>query len=178
MRLLRCLLPVSLALLLSLSAFAARPNILWVSSEDHGPQMGCYGDSYANTPHIDQLATRSLRYTHAWATAPVCAPTRTTIISGLHGPSSGGDHMRSMVAYPAGQKMFPQLLREAGYYTSNNVKEDYNLPKTPAVWDESSNRAHYKNRAAGQPFFAVFNSTKSHESQIIKLGVQPVMLNE
>ena len=170
MRLLRCLLPVSLALLLSLSAFAARPNILWVSSEDHGPQMGCYGDPYANTPHIDQLATRSLRYTHAWAAAPVCAPTRTTIISGLHGPSSGGDHMRSMVAYPAGQKMFPQLLREAGYYTSNNVKEDYNLPKTPAVWDESSNRAHYKNRAAGQPFFAVFNSTKSHESQIIKLG--------
>ena len=173
MRLLRCLLPVSLALLLSLSAFAARPNILWVSSEDHGPHLGCYGDSYATTPNVDRLATRSLRYTHAWAAAPVCAPTRTTIISGVHGPSSGGDHMRSMVAYPAGQKMFPQLLREAGYYTSNNVKEDYNLPKTPAVWDASSNSAHWKNRPAGKPFFAVFNSTKSHESQTVKPGATP-----
>ena len=121
------LLPLSLALLLSLSAypaFAAQPNILWISSEDHGPQMGCYGDTYATTPHIDTFAKRALRYTHAWAVAPVCAPTRTTIISGLHGPSSGGDHMRSMVAYPAGQKMFPQLLREAGYYTTNHTKED------------------------------------------------------
>jgi uncharacterized sulfatase len=167
--------PRFLSLLLSLSALAAsaiaaQPNILWISSEDHGPQMGCYGDTYATTPNLDKFATRALRYTHAWAVAPVCAPTRTTIISGLHGPSSGGDHMRSMVAYPAGQKMFPQLLREAGYYTSNNVKEDYNLPKTAAVWDESSNRAHWKNRPAGKPFFAVFNSTKSHESQIIKLG--------
>ncbi len=172
------LLPLSLVLSLfaAATATAAQPNILWVSSEDHGPQLGCYGDTYATTPNIDQLATRALRYTHAWAAAPVCAPTRTTIISGLHGPSSGGDHMRSMVAYPAGQKMFPQLLREAGYYTSNNVKEDYNLPKSASVWDESSNRAHWKNRPAGKPFFAVFNSTKSHESQIIKLGAdgQPV----
>lgn len=176
MRLLRSLLPVSLPLLLSLSAFAAaalaadRPNLLWISSEDHGTQMGCYGDPYATTPNIDKFSQRALRYTHAWAVAPVCAPTRTTIITGLHGPSSGGDHMRSMVAYPAGQKMFPQLLRESGYYTSNNVKEDYNLPKTAAVWDQSSNQAHWRNRPTGQPFFAVFNSTKSHESQIIRPG--------
>jgi uncharacterized sulfatase len=164
----------SVALWLSLlitSSFAAdRPNILWISSEDHGPQMGCYGDTCATTPNLDKFAERALRYTHAWAVAPVCAPTRTTIVSGLHGPSSGGDHMRSMVAYPAGQKMFPQLLREAGYYTSNRVKEDYNLPKTPSVWDASSNQAYWRNRPPGQPFFAVFNSTKSHESQIIRAG--------
>jgi len=164
------LLHFSLALLLPLSAFAAQPNILWVSSEDHNPDLGCYGDTYATTPNIDQLATRSLRYTHAWAAAPVCAPTRTTIISGLHAPSSGGDHMRSMVAYPAGQKMFPQLLREAGYYTTNHTKEDYNLQHPGQTWDVSSAQAHWRNRPAGKPFFAVFNSTKSHESQIIKLG--------
>ncbi|MDP3072307.1 MAG: sulfatase-like hydrolase/transferase [Opitutaceae bacterium] len=168
------LLPLGLALLLPLTAAAASPNILWISSEDHGPHLGCYGDTFATTPHVDQFATRALRYTRAWAAAPVCAPARTTIISGLHGPSSGGDHMRSMVAYPAGQKMFPQLLREAGYFNANNVKEDYNLPKTPAVWDESSNRAHWKNRPAGKPFFAVFNSTKSHESQTVKPGATPV----
>jgi len=174
---LRRLRAVVLSLLLPLAALAAadpRPNILWISSEDHGPQLGCYGDTYATTPNLDQLAARSLRYTHAWAAAPVCAPTRTAIITGLHGPSSGGDHMRSMVAYPAGQKMFPQLLREAGYYTTNNVKEDYNLPKSAAVWDASSTSAHWKNRPAGKPFFAVFNSTKSHESQTIKPGATPV----
>jgi uncharacterized sulfatase len=74
--------------------------------------------------------------------------------------------MRSMVSLPTGFKMYPQFLREAGYYCSNNAKEDYNLAKPGQVWDESSRNAHYKHRAAGQPFFAVFNSEKSHESQI------------
>ncbi len=165
-------LPAFLAVLTALCSAltAAQPNILWISSEDHGPQLGCYGDTYATTPNIDKFATRALRYTHAWSAAPVCAPTRTTIISGLHGPSSGGDHMRSMVKYPTGHKIFPQLLREAGYYTANNVKEDYNLTKTANVWDDSSNRAHWRNRPAGKPFFSVFNSTKSHESQTVRPG--------
>lgn len=159
----------------SLPGAPVRPNVLWVSSEDHGTQLGCYGDAYADTPNIDRLAARSLRYTRAWAAAPVCAPTRTTIISGLHGPSSGGDHMRSMVAYPAGQKMFPQLLREAGYYTTNHTKEDYNLKHPGPTWDASSAQAHWRNRKPGQPFFAVFNSTRSHESQIIRdASVQPI----
>ena len=174
MRLITSLHRVFFAVFFSLPVFAAQPNILWVSSEDHGTQMGCYGDSYATTPNIDQLAKRSLRYTHAWAAAPVCAPTRTTIISGVHGPSSGGDHMRSMVAYPSGQKMFPQLLREAGYYTTNHTKEDYNLKHPGKTWDVSSGQAHWRDRAAGQPFFAVFNSTKSHESQTVKPGATPL----
>ncbi len=170
-----CLRLSALFLLVTASAAAAQPNILWLSSEDHNPHMGCYGDTYATTPNIDKLAARSLRYTHAWAAAPVCAPTRTTIISGIHAPSSGGDHMRSMVAYPAGQKMFPQLLREAGYYTSNHVKEDYNLKHPGQTWDVSSAQAHWRNRPGGKPFFAVFNSTKSHESQTIRgPAVKPI----
>ena len=156
------------------AAPAARPNLLWLSSEDHGPHMGCYGDAYATTPHVDKLAAKSLRYIHAWSAAPVCAPTRTTIISGVFGPSSGGDHMRSLVAYPAGQKMFPQLLRAAGYYCTNRSKEDYNLEKPGEVWDVSSAQGHWRNRPAGKPFFAVFNSTKSHESQTVKAGATPV----
>lgn len=143
-----------------------RPNILWLTSEDNGPQLGCYGDPYAVTPHLDALAARSLRYERAWSTAPVCAPARTTIISGVYATSTGSQHMRSEVRMPGFMKMFPQFLREAGYYTSNNSKEDYNLVKPPGVWDESSNRAHYRNRATGQPFFAVFNFTITHESQI------------
>ena len=148
----------------------SRPNILWLTSEDHGPQMGCYGDRFAATPHVDALAAKGMRYTRAWSNAPVCAPARTTIISGLYPPATGSEHMRSMVPFPRGKQMFPQLLRAAGYYCTNNAKEDYNLAKTPGVWDLSSRQAHWRNRKAGQPFFAVFNSEKSHES---KLRIRP-----
>jgi uncharacterized sulfatase len=145
---------------------ADRPNILWLTSEDHGPEMGCYGDALARTPNIDALAAKGMIFKHAWSTAPVCAPARTAIISGMYPSSSGGLHMRSMVSLPTGTKMYPQFLREAGYYCTNNSKTDYNLREPGQVWDESSNKAHWKNRGEGQPFFAIFNSTKSHESQI------------
>ena len=144
----------------------ALPNILWLTCEDTGPQLGCYGDKYAVTPNLDALAARSLRYLYAWSNAPVCAPARTTIISGLYPPSTGAEHMRSMTRLPDGMKMFPCYLREAGYYCTNNAKEDYNLAPTGKVWDVSSAKAHYLNRAAGQPFFAVFNNLITHESQI------------
>jgi arylsulfatase A-like enzyme len=142
------------------------PNILWLTSEDHGPEMGCYGDKLARTPNVDALAAKGMLFKRAWSTAPVCAPARTAIISGMYPSSSGGLHMRSMVSMPAGTKMYPQFLREAGYYCTNNSKTDYNLRDPGQVWDESSNKATWKNRGTGQPFFAIFNSTKSHESQI------------
>jgi len=145
---------------------APRPNILWLTSEDHGPHMGCYGDRYATTPNVDALAAKGMLYTRAWSNAPVCAPARTTLISGMYPPSTGSEHMRSMVPFPAGKQMFPQLLREAGYYCTNNVKEDYNLSQPGRVWDESSRQAHWKNRDGDRPFFAVFNSEKSHESRL------------
>lgn len=156
----------SLALLTSWAAAADKPNILWLTFEDSSPHLGCYGDKNANTPVMDGLATRGLRYKMAWSNAPVCAPARTCIISGRWAPADGSEHMRSEVPMPQGHKMYPQLLREAGYYCTNNSKEDYNLVKPDGLWDESSNTAHWKNRAPGQPFFAIFNNTKSHESQI------------
>ncbi|MDH7571061.1 MAG: sulfatase-like hydrolase/transferase, partial [Armatimonadota bacterium] len=147
-----------------------RPNILWITAEDHGPQLGCYGDPYADTPHLDALAARGMRYLHAWSTAPVCAPARTAIICGMYPSSLGAEHMRSMVPAPAGTRLFPQFLREVGYYCTNNAKEDYNVRKPPGVWDASSPRAHWRNRAPAQPFFAVFNFTGTHESQIWNKG--------
>jgi arylsulfatase A-like enzyme len=156
-------------LLVAIAAAAAelpRPNILWITSEDHGPEMGCYGDKFATTPNVDKVAARGMIYTRVWSAAPVCAPARTTLISGMYAQSTGGEHMRSLVAFPSGKRMFPQLMRDAGYYCSNNAKEDYNLAKPGKVWDESSKKAHWRNRAANQPFFAVFNSEKSHESKI------------
>jgi uncharacterized sulfatase len=151
----------------------ARPNILWISSEDHGQEMGCYGDEYAETPNVDALAARGLRFRHVWSNAPVCAPARTTIISGIYPTSLGAENMRSMIAMPPGTAMFPALMRQAGYYCTNNNKEDYNLITPNNVWDESSRMAHYKNRREDQPFFAVFNATASHESAIRGFKGQP-----
>ena len=145
-----------------------RPNILWISSEDNGPQLGCYGDAFSTTPNLDGLASRGMRYQRAWSCAPVCAPARTTIITGVWPTSTGAMHMRSQVTLPETIRLLPQYLRQLGYYCSNNVKEDYNLEKAGKVWDDSSNKAHWRNRASGQPFFSVFNFTVSHESQIRK----------
>ena len=153
---------------------ADRPNILWITSEDNGPHLGCYGDKYADTPNIDSIARKGVIYLNCWSTAPVCAPARTTLISGLYPPSTGAEHMRSMTRLPAAFKMYPQYLRDAGYYCTNNSKEDYNLEKPGKVWDQSSRKAHWKNRKPGQPFFAIFNDTTSHESRIRKRPHTPV----
>lgn len=170
-----------LALLLALTAGVAapaaepgqRPNILWITCEDISPNLGCYGDTYAVTPNLDRLATQSVRYTQAFAPIGVCAPSRSSLILGMWAPSVGSQHMRCAGVLPDFIKGFPAYLREAGYYCTNNVKTDYNLKDEPAfkrvAWDESSNKAHWRQRKAGQPFFSVFNFTTSHESQI-RLG--------
>jgi uncharacterized sulfatase len=156
------------------SAQDARPNILWLTCEDMGPHIGPYGDRYATTPNLDGFAKTALRYENVWSNAPVCAPARTTLISGMYPTATGSEHMRSMVRLPARMKLYPQHLREAGYYCTNNSKTDYNLEEPGKVWDESSPRAHWKNRPGGKPFFAVFNFTVTHESQIRKRPHTPV----
>ncbi len=154
-------------------AQAARPNILWISTEDISPDLRCYGDEYAVTPNIDRLAAQGVRYRNAFSTAPVCAPTRSAIITGMYPTTIGSMHMRSKAVPPAGVKAFTEYLRAAGYYCTNNSKTDYNFEAPPAhkppdtVWDETSNKAHWRNRTdKSQPFFAVFNFVVSHESQV------------
>lgn len=145
---------------------ATLPNILWITCEDTGQEFGCYGDAYARTPNVDRLATRGLRYGSVWSAAPVCAPARTALITGVYPSSLGAEHMRCEVRLPSFMRLYPQWLRERGYYCANNSKEDYNVTQPGKVWDDSSNRAHWTNRAPGQPFFSIFNITVSHESQI------------
>lgn len=146
-----------------------RPNILWITSEDNGPQLGAYGDRYADTPNLDRLAERSLRYAMCWSNAPVCAPARTALISGMYPISTGGQHMRSSVRLPEWMSLYPTLMREAGYWCTNNSKEDYNLQTPKNLWHQSNKRAHWRNRPSEEmPFLAVFNFTDSHESQIRK----------
>lgn len=146
-----------------------RPNILWIVSEDNNADMiGCYGNSFATTPNIDGFAKQGVRYINAFSTAPVCAPSRCTIITGMYPPTLGTEHMRSVYQVPAYVKFFPRYLRESGYYTTNNAKKDYNTIDQTEAWDESSATASYKNRKPGQPFFAVFNLMVSHESSLHK----------
>lgn len=155
---------------------AQRPNILWLTSEDNGPQLGCYGDSFADTPHLDALAARGVCFDKAWSNAPVCAPARTTIVTGVYAPRLGAEHMRSEARPPAWLRFSPQLLRGAGYYCTNHTKTDYNLsrPAGGPVWHDKSSNAHWRNRPDGAPFFAVFNFETTHESQTRKRPHTPV----
>jgi len=144
---------------------ADKPNIIWITTEDISPQLGCYGYDYANTPVLDQLAAEGIRYDNAIASAPVCAPARSSIITGMHQSSVGSHHMRCKGWFPEEFKYYPQYLREAGYYCTNQSKEDYNMTyKSEEIWDESGKEAHWRNKKDGQPFFAVFNFTGTHES--------------
>jgi arylsulfatase A-like enzyme len=146
------------------------PNILWLVSEDNSPLLGCYGDEFATTPNLDELASEGFLYTHAYANAPVCAPARNTIITGVYACSNGNQHMRSYYPKSEAVKTYPEFLREAGYYCTNNAKTDYNTNTIDPskIWDESSTKAHYRNRPEGKPFFAVFNTNISHEHCIFK----------
>ncbi len=148
---------------------ADRPNILWISCEDISPHLGCYGDPHAITPNLDKLASEGVRYSHAFTAAGVCAPCRSTIISGMYQNSIGTHHMRCTAKLPAWLDPFPLALRRAGYYCTNHSKTDYQFdsPSAAEIWDQSSNQAHWRNRPnRDQPFFAVFNFTGCHESGI------------
>lgn len=144
----------------------ARPNILWISCEDTGPEIGCYGDRHAITPTIDRLAAEGVRYSRAYTVAGVCAPSRSGIITGMYPSSLGSQYMRCRIQLPDLVKCFPEYLRQAGYYCTNNSKTDYNFDPPAGAWDESSPQAHWKNRPQGKPFFAVFNILTTHESQV------------
>lgn len=163
-----CSLVTAIAALPSLGAMAAdqRPNVLWLTCEDISPNLGCYGDRYAITPNLDQLAARGVRYTHAVGVCGVCAVNRSCLITGMYSSTIGSQDMRSHIRLPDSIPTYSQLLRKAGYYCSNNSKTDYNFPTPAKAWDECSGKAHWRNRDSDQPFFAVFNYTGTHESQI------------
>ncbi|AYQ35980.1 sulfatase-like hydrolase/transferase [Runella sp. SP2] len=171
------------------------PNILWITCEDMSYHLGSFGSKLVQTPQLDQLAAEGTRYTNAFATAGVCAPSRSAIITGMYQQSIGTQHMRTLAAsavasdaYPPGfkgysavipdyVKCFPEYLRAAGYYCTNNSKEDYQFEAPPTAWDESSTRAHWRNRPdKNQPFFAVFNFTTTHESQVWARLKEPLLV--
>ena len=158
---------------------SSRPNILWISNEDMSPHLGAYGDPLARTPALDRLARESIRYTNAFTTAPVCAPSRAAIITGMHQNAIGTQHMRTtedtvqdlpgpyLAVPPFYVKAFPEYLRATGYFTSNRAKTDYQFGDPFTIWDDLGAGAHWRNRSdPNQPFFSVFNLVVTHESQI------------
>jgi N-sulfoglucosamine sulfohydrolase len=167
-------------LALGLPLFAAdKPNILWIVSEDNSSHwIGCYGNSQAQTPRIDALAKQGFLFENAYSNAPVCAVARSTILLGAYAPTVGTQHMRSRHPIPQTYRPNVEYLRAAGYYCTNNAKTDYNFKGNDnSYWDESSNKAHYKNRPDGKPFFAIFNIHDSHESSLFnKTPAEPVRL--
>jgi N-sulfoglucosamine sulfohydrolase len=172
-----------------------KPNILWIVAEDLSAYLPSFGDSTIVTPNLSKMASEGVCYDNFFAPHPVCAPARAAIITGMYANSIGASHMRTgpwfggrpnekllinyQKAMPANIKpyeavpgpevrMFTEYLRAAGYYCSNNSKEDYQFIKSPTAWDESGPKAHWRNRPEGKPFFSVFNIGVTHESQIWK----------
>jgi len=147
-----------------------RWNILWLSCEDISPDLGCCGDKYADTPNLDRLAGEGCRYTNAFAPYPVCAPTRSSVITGMYPSTIGSMHMRTrnrgyQTVPPPYVKCFTEYLRAAGYYCTNQSKTDYQFKSPFTAWDQSHRKADWRSRPEGTPFFSVINLTTTHESR-------------
>jgi len=166
----------------------ARPNLLLLVAEDLGPRIGAFGDRAARTPVLDRLAAQGVRFSHAFTTAGVCAPSRAALVTGMHQIAIGAQHMRTG-SRPAGSyrtvpppqvKAFPERLRAAGYYTFVTAKLDYQFsghgtgsgPFT--VWDAEDDETLWQGRDPGQPFFGMVNFLVTHETGIFPpLGAWP-----
>ena len=172
-----------------------KPNIIWLVAEDQSPDFfPMYGDSTIALPNIESLSSDGVVFTNAYTPVPVCAPTRSAIITGMYPTTLGTHNMRTYNAYskenqpsigipsysplvPDGVKMFTEYLRKEGYYCTNNAKEDYNFKAPESGWDESSSTAHWRNRPKGVPFFSVFNFNVCHESGIWKQGEEELYVS-
>jgi arylsulfatase A-like enzyme len=168
-----------------------RPNILMLVCEDMSPHLGCYGDSLVKTPNIDRLAKEGIRYTRMFSTAGVCAPSRSTLITGMYQTSIGTHNMRTLGeaskpvnlksysrVLPENVKCYSEYLRAAGYYCTNNEKTDYQFDPPITAWDESNKKAHWRNRPdKSQPFFSIFNFNVTHESQVWDRSDEPLEID-
>ena len=142
-----------------------RPNVLWLSTEDISPDLGCYGDAYAVTPHLDRFASEGTRFDLCFAHMGVCAPARSGIITAMFPTTIGTNHMRCRGVPPPAVRCFTEYLRAAGYYCSNHSKTDYQFGPPFTAWTQQGGSRWWRGRAKGQPFFTVINYTGTHESR-------------
>ena len=162
-----------LSLYIGLSLFgeclaADQPNFVWFTSEDNSVHFSrIYNENGITMPAIERLASHGLTFDHAFSNAPVCSVARTTLLTGAYAPRIGAQyHRRSrLVPMPEEGQMYPWYLQQAGYYTTNNSKTDYNV-MVDQGWDDSSPDALWRGRKEGQPFFHVQNTALTHESSL------------
>lgn len=149
----------------------SRPNIVWIVCHDiHAPLLGCYGNALAATPAIDQLAQDGIRFDKAYATTPVCSPSRFSMLTGISPQSwAPAENMRSVAKVADYIQALPQYMRAGGYYCTNNVFTDYNCDFDPQlIWNECSITAHWRKRPKNTPFFSVYNYLITHESHVFE----------
>src|SRR5690349_331810 len=146
---------------LAQAAEVRRPNIVWIVGEDMGPELRCYGDTNAITPNINRLATEGARFTHCFTHAPVCAPSRSGLITGMYPTTTGTHHMRSKLISPP--PTFTTHLRKAGYFVAWPGKTDFNFAVPADAFDST---ADWTKSLPSRPFFAYVNFVDSHESSI------------
>jgi N-sulfoglucosamine sulfohydrolase len=167
-----------------------QPNILWITCEDISPHLGSFGEKVAKTPNLDQLSKEGIKYTNVFSTAGVCSPSRNAIITGMYQTSTGGHQMRTLqtpatqkyspvpsysAIPPAQVKCFSEYLRKAGYYCTNNEKQDYQFEAPVTAWDENSKTADWGGRPdKNRPFFSVINLMTTHESMVFVNEKKPL----
>lgn len=168
--------PIGMAALIGLLLISANseqaagadrpPNIVLIVGEDMGPELGCYGDRNAITPNMDRLAARGTRFTRCYTHAPVCAPSRSGLITGRYPTSIGTHHMRSTLLKPP--PLFTDYLKKAGYTIAWPTrtpygKTDFNFILPPKAFEIATD---WTKDISKQPFFGFYNIFTSHESQI------------
>lgn len=148
-----------------------RPNIVWITTEDNSFRWLRLYDEENGVPMpcVEKLAEHGLVFDHAFSNGAVCSVARSTLLSGCYAPRTATQFHRHSFAVPIpdGSKSYPELFKDAGYYTSNCYKTDYNY-ETNEIWDACSPKATYRDRKPGQPFLQVYSLTQTHESHMHK----------
>ena len=165
---------------------APRPNVLWLIAEDMSPDLSCYGGQ-ADTPNLDRLAERGMRFTHAFTTAPVCSASRSALMTGMYQTAIGANNHRSHRSnvpvdgpnrLPSHVRTLPDRLRDAGYHTANvrrifspdsphgwvqgTGKTDWNFARGADEPNRPFDSAEWASLTANQPFYAQVNFSETH----------------
>ncbi len=172
MMIIRILFPLLVALNM-LAKAAERPNIVWIISDDLGPELGCYSYPDVSTPNLDRLAAAGTRFPHAFATSPVCSASRTAFQTGLYQTTVGGHHhnTRNKPVLPSTMPTVTQLMQKAGYFVSNGrgtktfgkrrAKSHLNFVYKDETFFDGQD---WTQRKPGQPFFAQVQIKEPHRT--------------